>query len=611
MTATGVHPQRRWRGRRRQPGVIGLVAVLLSIVLVACSGSGAPTASGTAIGSVAANSGTVAPPALGGTADTTASCASSTGAVNAEALAPGSARTTVEGVSATTGQVGESFWDIARFLATGVAAFLTGPSSLVGWAMGELGGAGQGGISPELNKKLNALSGQLHEITNQLNTIETQLSGVTNLIKDSTYQTAIKSITANHVAPILSMWQQYCDIVATGDTDAATLDQLTNDVLDSANGIRPHITAIAQTFQGSDLTGNVPLPGMFAQFVIDQNLAGTFDDTVAYKKYMQPYTQYFVSLGVMGMTLMVEAFHQRGDIKGAEAALNDMWSDIRTIYQAGGSPITDERVVFHIPSKTAWSRQPVCFTAQFDSADADTYLDNWKSGDDPAQLTLAMNASTAQANQNPTERIRSKIAAEGIGLLAPDASPASSVGGSNTPTYVFAKGDSVCATLFYELTPDSQTYLPTMIKESNLPSTAISRTGSGWRGPGEEDFKALLTGGGSDSPQDYLTANGFNLPVDSPTSVRALAYGYWGGGQTGYFEPTTGTFTCLFNGTCTSGVWVTLPVIATPDCWLGSAEYQGLPTDCGTYWLDQAWPASPPPPAAGPTTTPATTSAGG
>lgn len=584
---------------------------MLAISLVACSGTAATTEPA-ASSSVAAS---VAQPALGGTADTTASCASSTGAVNAQALVPGSARTSVDGVTAASGEVGESFWDIARFLATGVAAFLTGPSSLVGWAMGELGGAGQGGVSPELNKKLNALSGQLHEITNQLNTIETQLSGVTNLIKDSTYQTAIKSITANHVAPILSMWQQYCDIVATGDTDAATLDQLTNDVLDSANGIRPHITAIAQTFQGSDLTGNVPLPGMFAQFVIDQNLAGTFDDTVAYKKYLDPYTQYFVSLGVMGMTLMVEAFHQRGDIKGAEAALNDMWSDIRTIYQAGGSPITDDRVVFHIPSKTAWSRQPVCFTAGFDSADADTYLDNWKTGDDQAQLVLAMNASTAQTNQNAAQRIRAKLTAQGIPLLAPDAvptgDPTGSVGGSNTPTYVFAKGDSVCATLFYELTPDSSTYLPAMIKESGLPSSATSRTGSGWRGPTDDDFKALLTGGGSASPQDYLTANGFNLPVDGPTSVSALAYGYWGGGQTGYFEPRTGTYTCLFNGTCTAGVWVTLPVIATPDCWLGSAEYQGLPSDCGTSWLDQAWPASPPPPAAGPTTTPATTSAGG
>lgn len=499
-------------------------------------------------------------------------------------MLPGSARALpVAAADASTGDTGESLWSVATFLAQGAAAFLTGPSSLVGWAMSELGGAGSGGVDPELNDKLNALSGQLTRITDRLNTIEGQLNGVTNLIKDSTYETEIKQLTENHVAPILSMWQQYCDIVATGDTDSATLDQLTSDVLDSATGIRPHVIAIAQTFQGSSETGNFPLPGMFAQFVLDQNLAGEFDDRVAYTKYLQPYTEYFASLAVMGMTLMVEAYHQRGDIKGAEAALNDLWADVRTIYQAGGSPVTDDTIVYQIPAQLAWTRTPVCFTAGFDSTEAAAFNENPPADADPAQVALATNT----------------VLAASVPVAGQD--------GWNTPSYVYAKGDTVCATLLFEVAPPPDAFMPALIADNSyLAQAAVSRSGAGWRDAGKSEFEALVAGAADGvDPHTYLTALGFTLPGTTATSVSQLGYGYWQPGDTGFLDPDAGTFNCLGAYQCDTGQWVSMYLVKEPECWLGTAEYLGLPTSCGTAWLDKLWSASPPPPTA------PTTSAGG
>lgn len=561
MTARRARIVQRRRRPRSRGRAIGLLAVLLAATLAACSGS-TPTAP--------ASTGTVVLPALGGTAATTASCASSTGEVNAQAMVPGAARDIPVRAAASSG---ESLWSIATFLAQGAAAFLTGPSSLVGWAMNELGGAGSGGPDQELSGKLDQLSGQLTRITDRLNTIEGQLNGVTNLIKDSTYETEIKQLTENHVAPILSMWQQYCDIVATGDTDSATLDQLTNDVLDSATGIRPHVIAIAQTFQGSSETGNFPLPGMFAQFVLDQNLAGEFDDTVAYTKYMQPYTEYFASLAVMGMTLMVEAYHQRGDIKGAESALNDLWADVRTIYQAGGSPVSDANIVYQIGAQLAWTRKPVCVTAGFDSTQAAAFNEDAPADADPAQVALAMNTV----------------------LVA--STPAAGQDGWNTPSYVYGKGDPVCAMLLFEVAPAPDAFMPALIADNPyLAQAAVSRSGEGWRDAGKSEFGALVAGAGDGQTHQYLTANGFVLPSAGATSVSQLGYGFWKPGDTGFFDPDAGSFNCLGAYQCDTGQWVAMYLVKDPECWLGTAEYLGLPTSCGTAWLDKLWAATPPPP---------------
>lgn len=484
-------------------------------------------------------------------------------------MVPGSARPAT--LTGTAG-VGTSLGDYATFLATGVAAYTDGPNAVVGWAMGELLGTQGGDVPAALSSQLTALSGQLDEITSQLNTIEGQLSQITNEIQDSTYLQAIKSLTTDHVAPLLSMWQQYCDIVSSKDTNAATLKQLTGDVLSSSTGVRAHITAIAQTFKGSTLTGDVPLPGMFSQFVLNQKEAPTFDDRVVYQNYLTPYTTYFASLAVMGMTLMVEAFHAQGDAVGAQAALKDLWADTGTIYRAGGYPLTDDTVITDNLTGKVWTRNGACFTAQFDSTDAK----QWTSSSDPAQSALAFNAI--------------------------EAGP----GGTKPPgtSYVFSKGDSVCSTFWATLGPDPSSFLPTMIKESILPSatlyTGTGNPGSVWTDPVQSDLQTLTSARGTSSSQTYLNANGFSIPSKGVGGVTTLAYAFWQhftSGQPGVFDTTTDAYTCTFRATCGGGGWVGLLLMATPQCWLGSSDYQGIPTTCGTAWVATEWPAAPPPPA--------------
>lgn len=489
-----------------------------------------------------------------------ASCAQ-TSAVNAKALLPGAARASA---GARTGAVGaEDLAGYATFLATGIAAFTDGPSSTVGWAMGELLGTQGGDVPAALTAQLAQLSNQLDQITSQLNTIEGQLAAITNEIQDSTYLQAIKSLTTDHIAPILSMWQQYCDVVSSGDNNPTTLKQLSSDILDSSTGVRAHLSAIAQTFHGSTLTGDVPLPGMFSQFLSNQNAAGAFDDRPVYQTYISPYTTYFASLAVMGMTIMIEAFHEQGDIPGAEAALKDLWADVREIYQAGGHPISDNAIVTDNKTGTVWARNGICFVAQFDSTD----YKQWMNSSDPAQQALAWNTA-------------------------------------DSSSYVFAKGDSVCSTQWGVLPLGG--YLPTMINEAGLPSTDLyNGTGdpvSVWHDPSAKDFQALTAAKGSDTSQTYLNANGFVVPAKGIAGTTALAYDFWQHfnppGSPGIFDAAKDTYTCQFRALCGGGGWVSLYLVATPQCWLGSADYQGLPTMCGTSWLDTVWAATPPPPAA-------------
>ena len=387
----------------------------------------------------------------------TASC-SQASTVNAKALLPGAARAAAGLGAAPLGA--EDLAAYATFIATGIAAYTDGPSSTVGWALGELLGTQGGQVPAALTAQLTQLSNQLDQITSQLNTIEGQLAAITNEIQDSTYIQAIKSLSTDHIAPILSMWQQYCDVVSSGDNNQATLKQLSSDILDSSTGIRAHITAIAQTFHGSSLTGDVALPGMFSQFLSNQGRAGTFDDRAVYQNYLGPYATYFASLAVMGMTLMVEAFHEQGDVPGAEAALKDLWADVREIYQASGHPISDDTVVTDNQTGTVWTRNGVCFVAQFDSAD----YQKWMKSSDTAQQALAWNAA-------------------------------------DDPDYTFKTGDSVCSTAWNALVIPPSNYLPTMITEDGLPSaTLYSGTGdpgSVWHDPSSKDFQTLTAGKGN------------------------------------------------------------------------------------------------------------------
>lgn len=553
--------------RARQALVVGLSAVLL----VGCSAGS---------GQVAVQSTTGLSTA--GVADTPASC---TQTPSPSAMVPGSATAAPNGAAVT--DPSSDALTVAETVAEGVVQYSNGPSSLVGWALDELLGSGQSGdLPPDLQTQLSNLSGQLTAISNDLNSIESELSGINNLIKDSTYQSEITSLTSNHVAPILSMWQRYCNIVATKDTTASTISQLADDVLNPATGIRDHVTAIAEAFKGNATTGDVPLPGMFATFVIDQG-AATFDDRPIYSGPMQNYTAYFVNLALMGMSLMIEAQHQQGDTAAAKATLADLWSDIRDLYQAGGTSVTDTNVIVHVPTGTVWARTPLCVTSQLSS---DDIVYNNNSGSGPIQQAVYDSVLRAWTIGNNG----------GGGPVPP-------------PVYEFPAGASVCTLGWNPGDTEPAAWVPTAIGQSPIAKNALF-DGTGdpsaiWRDPIAADFTALVSARGGATPQAYLNQNGFTIPpTGGVDGVTQVAYGFWRSGEAGYYDVADGSSTCLFATNCAAGVFPGILPVITPTCFLGAASYKGLPKPCGTAWIDAVWPASPPPPTA-PTTTPAASSA--
>lgn len=520
-----------------------------------------------------------------GTADTPVSCAQSTGP---GALVPGSATPAPAG-AAPVGDPASDALNVAKIIAEGVVQYSNGPSSLVGWALDELIGSGQSGdLPPDLQTQLDNLSGQLTAISNDLTAIEGQLAAINNLIKDSTYQSEISSLTANHVAPILSMWQRYCNIVSTKDTTASTIDQLADDVLNPATGIRDHVTAIVAAFKGNPTTGDVPLPGMFATFVIDQG-AATFDDRPIYSGPMKNYTAYFVNLALMGMSLMIESQHQQGDTAAAKATLDDLWTDIRDIYQAGGTSVTDQNVIVHVPTGTVWARTPLCVTSTYSS---DDIIYNNQTGTGPIQQAIYDSVLRAWTIGNNG----------GGGPVEP-------------PVYEFATGASVCTLGWNPGDTPPAAWVPTAITQSPIATNALY-DGSGdasaiWRDPTAADFTALVSARGGATPQAYLNQNGFTIPpTGGVDGVTQVAYGFWRAGESGYFDVADGSSTCLFATNCAAGVFPGILPVITSTCWLGAASYQGLPRPCDTAWIDPIWPPAPPPPTAPTTPTTPPTSSG-
>lgn len=537
--------------------------------------------------------------ATGQPSDTPVSCATP---LDAKALQPGSATPSATAAGPPI-PVDPEFAQVANVLATGVAAWDSGGLSLVGWGLGELLQAGQqgGDINPQLQTALGNLSSQMSTISSQLNQISGQLAGITNQIKDATYQTEIQSLTTDHIAPILSMWQDYCEITSTQDTDAASIKDLTSAILDSANGVTAHTTAITKVYTGSQVTGEVALPGMFSTFLVDQGVP-PLDDRPLYQQYLVPYAQYFASLIVMGMTLLTEAYHQQGDTALAEAAVNDLWANVEAIYRSTGAPVSDDQVILHIPSGNVWKRGPVCVVATFDSSDAENQMDN----PNLAQQALAIAALDLSGADSAA--LISRFAAV-PSAAAGTSAPARPKGAP--PSYVFKTGDQVCGNLWFIYAIQPSDWVPVALDDAGLPSARLySGTGdpnSVWRDPTSGDFDAVTAARGSATPQDYLNANGFAIPpTDGLYGVPQLAYSYWQSSETGFFDATTGTDTCLYYAQCPTYEYLSFPILATPQCSLGAAEYKGLPTACGTDWLAAEWPANPPPPKAPATTPPAT-----
>mgnify|MGYP001502957850 CR=1 FL=1 len=549
---TGGH-RRTWAG--------ALSITVLVATLAACSGDsggGSATASSTvAKGKDAATAG----------APDTTSCAV---AAEAKALVPGQAN---EGAAAKVGTAidAASLLKDAETIATGISAAKAGPGALIGWAFKTLSG-GTEPSDPD-KERLQEISNRLDQISAELQNLEAQMAQMTNLIKDSTYINAVKSLTDDHIAPMLSMWQQYCEVVGSQDTDQATIDKLTDAILDPSTGIRAHVTALVSALKGSPVTGNVPLVGMFSEFVKDQQKLSEFDDRDVYSNSLDPFTQYFANLSVMGLVLMTEAWHAKGDTKEAQATLDDFWTDTRGIYQAGGFPLSDDDVVLQIPSAMVFTRTPVCPKATFASKDFGGHM----SDDDAVQATLARNVYLL-SNNPPT--------------------PAMS--------YSFAAGDPVCSFAVGTGWPTVLNFEEALINQGAPPTDRVRANGgagiAAWRLPFKVDLDTLLKNRGSATPQAYLDSVGFTIPAKGTGATPLLATSEITNGFT-WFDTNTGALTtaCVISGepNCDgSTAMLSQSLVADAACRLGAGDYPGLPTACGTKWLDQRWPADPPPPAA-------------
>lgn len=482
--------------------------------------------------------------------------------VNPNGLVPGSANPSAAMATAPI-NVDPEFAQVANVLATGVAAWESGGTSLVGWALSEIltaaGPSGTGTPDQDLSAALNGLSGQIVDINTQLTQIEAQLSKVTNQIKDSTYQIEIQNLATNHVAPLLSMWQDYSEIVSSQDTNRAVIDQLSSAVLNSATGASSHIESITQAYLGSATTEESPLPGMFSTFVVNQGVPA-MDDRPLYKDYIVPYGQYFASLMVMGLALQVEAYHQQGDAAAAQQAVNTVWSDVYRVLQATGSPVSNDVAQLNIATGNLWTISPLCIVSQFNSGDADS----WWGNTDNAQAALA-------------------ITTTGEGLT-------------------FESGARVCSIDWraYQVSPSD--WVPEVVKGAGLPSEIASGSTDPttlWRDPSAADIAKLYADRGSATPQQYLNSIGFAIPSpDGLYGTTALAHDFWYGGNSGWVDLASGADTCLFFASCENDDNPPLGflVIAMPQCFLGTGDYKGLPTACGTDWLASIWTQTPPPP---------------
>jgi hypothetical protein len=303
----------------------------------------------------------------------------------------------------------------------------------------------------------------------------------------------------------------------------------------------------------------------------------------------------------MALTLLVEAYHHNNDISGAESAVQNIWADIRSIYQAGGYPIDTDQVISYVPDQSVWTRNPVCVTAPWNASDYNDHL-----GDsDPVSAALAINALWALSPQDYAKNVAiakadksGRIPGAKAGAVEPNAG---NLGGVNPPAYNFKTGDSVCGFLWYVYSSDPGTFIPIGVKNAKYPSAALY-SGPGdpdsvWHSPTQNDLNQLWSHQGSQSPKDYLNANGFTIPAKGVGGLdQWAAQALEGGWDNGWFDTDSGTYVCLFQAQCQTGSWLSWEMISQPQCYLGSGSYKGLATHCDTDWMNSVWCPNPPPP---------------
>lgn len=270
--------------------------------------------------------------------------------------------TSVTGLQGSNSSVVQSF-------ATSVAqnAGKTIGNDLAGWAMNALG-IGKPNVSQELAK----IQAQLAEISQQLQQIQAQLANITTEIQDSTYLDQIGGLTRGPIATISSLQQRYCQFIATAESNQSELTNWANSVVDASSGVQAQLAAIVEAFNGNAVTQLPPLVAMYSTFALNQKQIPEWGDVSGYQDVVEPYTQYFVNLVVLGMNLQAEAQHYLYPSDPAQAVqdVSDTWTSIRSMYQSAGFPASQpdggspNTLVVNNNSGEIWMQSPLCLGAK-------------------------------------------------------------------------------------------------------------------------------------------------------------------------------------------------------------------------------------------------------
>jgi hypothetical protein len=292
---------------------------------------------------------------------------------------------------------------------------------------------------------------------------------------------------------------------------------------------------------------------MFATFARDQGRFGEFDDQMSYQKVILPYVDHFASLLLMGMMLETEAWHLRGDAIQAQQAVSNVWSDLRTVYQAGGYPLSNNTVVTQNSTDTVWSRSPVCTVATFDSKEAANHF----ADKDPVNVALAVTAANFHGVPGPS----------------------------------WQAGDRICSLrvggAFSSIVGRPSALLSALVSQAKPGMGALQ-----WGVPQQSQYQSLVRNRGPETPLAYLNAHGFQIGavgrIHSPNLISQESDLYR------YFDTQSDQAQCLFNATCPDSAIAGMQAVAPAPCYLGSGAFKGIGTECGTAWLDQRWPEASP-----------------
>lgn len=434
--------------------------------------------------------------------------------------------------------------ELSTAIVVDVASYLN-LGSVAGWVMKALWDASEEPIPDQVDIALDKFTGQMAAMGENLREIKSSLSTIESLIKDQTYLNAIFQLESQHIAPILTMWQRECDLLVTRDDNRATSDQLATDILNAHSGVRAHATALARAFTGgSSVTQNIPLPGMFSEFAKNQGLVPEFDDQPFYKDVMNPFSDYFVSLQVMAMTLETDAWHLKGDISQAKRTIINRWDDIRAIYKAGGFPISDGRVVTQFSTRRAWSREGLSTLAKFNSSDYHHHQQN----PEPVNKLLVWTSVVTPKDISP-----------------------------------FSKGDEV--SFFYGGAPYGNFLQPAIAKliQSDNPNPYLGD----WGPPTKAQIDALVAGHGTINPAQYLNEHGFRIGVKVQPKGR---YNVFYDIDNPRLAPKQYDLAQRNDLGWPYGV---ILVSTHLNSYLGKGSYKGALTAPGDSWLNLRWPAKP------------------